>query len=67
MDDLQYIKEKVDMLVDAIMGDPTDQSNPGMIIRIDRLEHSSKITKNTLWLIGSITLVILGNLVIKYV
>lgn len=67
MDDLTYIKEKLDMLVEAVCGDPTDSNSPGMLLRIDRLEHSSKITRNTLWLIGSTTVIIIGNLILKYV
>ena len=65
MDDLQYIKEKLDMLIEAIMGDPTDVTNPGVIIRLDRLERSGTNARNLLWLIGSTTLIILGNLLIK--
>ena len=67
MDDLQYIKEKLDMLVKAVTGDPTDQTNPGMIIRLDRLEQYSKMLRNCLVLISGAIVAIIGNIVTKYI
>ena len=67
MSDLQEIKEKLDLLLEAVCGDPTDISSPGMLLRVDRLEHSSKIVRNSLWLIGSTTVIIISNLILKYI
>ena len=61
------MKKQLDMIVEAVCGDPTDANSPGMILRIDRLEHSGRMTRNCLWLIGSTTVVIISNLVLKYI
>jgi len=51
--EIQYIKEKVDMLVSAVIGDPSDLTKPGHGIRIDRLEQSSKLFKKLFWILST--------------
>ena len=64
---IEEIKEKLDLIISAIMGDPNDISNPGIMIRLDRLERSNKTLRNCLYLVSSATLVMLGNLVLKLI
>ena len=63
---IQGMKKQLDMIVEAIVGDPSDVTKPGIMIRIDRLERSNKILRNFIWLIGSTTILMLGNYIVKY-
>lgn len=38
--ELREIKEKLDVVVIAITGDPTDPAKPGVLLRLDRVEQS---------------------------
>jgi len=40
-DEIKYIKEKLDDIYIAIMGDPTDATKLCLNVRIDRLEQSN--------------------------
>ena len=57
------MKKQLDMLVAAIVGDPTDTSNPGVIIRLDRLERSYKTMKYVLTLVSSGMLTIISAII----
>lgn len=37
---VEYMRRKLDTIVEAIIGDPTDELKPGLLIRMDRLERS---------------------------
>lgn len=37
---VEYMRSRLDMIVEAIIGDPTDKQKPGVLIRLDRLEQS---------------------------
>jgi hypothetical protein len=39
--ELKQIREKLDVIVVAVVGDPSDPSKPGVLLRLDRLEQSS--------------------------
>jgi len=70
MDNLEQIihgmKKQLDMIVESIVGNPSDTTKPGLLIRIDRLERSNKNLRNIVWFIGSTTILMLSNLVVKY-
>ena len=51
--EIKYIREKIDMLIGAVIGDPSDPEKPGHGIRIDRIEQSLKTFKKIVWLLGA--------------
>ncbi len=64
---MEYMKGKVDMIVAALIGDPTDESKPGLLIRLDRLERAYR---TLVWFGGAmVTLVaaIVAAFVIKLI
>ena len=67
MDDLTYIKEKLDILCDAVLGDPTDQNNPGMLLRIDRLEQSRKNMRNGIILLSGGLMTVITTIILRYI
>lgn len=48
---LDDMKSDLKIIREALMGDPTDQTKPGMIIRIDRLERSEATRTKLLWVL----------------
>ena len=50
---VEAVSKKLDQLVIAIIGDPTDETKPGVMIRLDRLEQSEKLRNKIVWLISS--------------
>jgi len=65
--ELQYIKVKLDMLCDAIMGDPTNPEKPGLILRIDRLEQSNRLKNKVLCALGIGVATAIGQMILTYV
>ena len=49
--EIAYIKEKVDEIYAAVLGDPANPSRPGFLLRIDRLEQKSKTQSRFLWIL----------------
>lgn len=69
MQDLEALKtvivameRKLDMLVSALLGDPTDKENPGMLIRLDRLERSNATMKRVLTAFGTGLIAVIGTI-----
>ena len=60
-----YVKDKLDMLCSAIMGDPTDLNNPGLILRIDRLEQSNKLKGKIICALGLGVAYTLGQAIVN--
>ncbi|MEE9548667.1 MAG: hypothetical protein V3V68_04865 [Nitrosomonadaceae bacterium] len=52
---VEYMKGKVDMIVAALIGDPTDESKPGLLIRLDRLERAYRVL---VWFGGALVTVV---------
>ncbi len=50
---VQEMKDKIDVIVHALMGNPERPNIPGVIIRLDRLEQSNRFKNKVLWLFGS--------------
>lgn len=46
LDDMQI---DLKVIRQALMGDPTDQAKPGLIVRIDRLERSEATRNKLMW------------------
>jgi len=53
------------MLCSAIMGDPTDLNNPGLILRIDRLEQSNKLKGKIICALGLGVAYTLGQAIVN--
>lgn len=52
---VESMEEKLDTLTAAVLGDPRDETNPGMLIRIDRLERTIELMKKVIVaIIGSV-------------
>ncbi len=49
---VQEIKDKLDVVISALMGDPKTPTIPGIIVRLDRLEQSNKFKNRILWTLG---------------
>ncbi|KKN11707.1 hypothetical protein LCGC14_1023790 [marine sediment metagenome] len=49
---VQEVKEKLDVVISALMGDPKTPTVPGIVVRIDRLEQSNKFKSKVLWCLG---------------
>ncbi len=62
---VEYMKDKVDMIVAALTGDPTDESKPGLLIRLDRLERFNAALKWVLALFGGAFATVIAALAIK--
>ena len=50
---VQEIKDKLDIVISALMGNPETPTVPGIIVRIDRLEQSNKFKSKVLWVFGT--------------
>jgi hypothetical protein len=59
------IKEKVDLIYGAMIGDPLDQDKPGFLMRLDRVENSFRFFKKMCWLMFSAIVGTIGTLVVK--
>lgn len=62
---VHQMKVKLDQIAEAIIGDPTDENKPGILIRLDRLEQSDRFKNKILWLLGSGMLVAIGEALIS--
>ncbi len=60
---VDYMRDRLDMIVEAIIGDPTDELKPGMLIRLDRLERSYNNQRKILTLIGGGLLTTVGTII----
>ena len=64
---VEMIGRKLDQLVVAIIGDPTDETKPGVMIRLDRLEQSEKLRNKIVWLMGSGILFTIGTTLFSFI
>ena len=60
---VDYMRGKLDMIVEAIIGDPTDELKPGLLIRLDRLERSYSTQKKVLAIIGGGLITVIGTII----
>jgi len=59
--------EKLDKIAVVILGDPTDESKPGVMIRLDRLERSNQTKTRVLWVLASGLLFAAGNAILTLI
>ena len=66
---LKYMKEKLELVADAVVGDPSDSNKPGLVIRLDRVERSHVSMKRVLTVISSalvsVAVIVIANIIIK--
>ncbi len=64
---LKQLKEQVDKIAAAVLGDPSDPSKPGHEVRLDRLEQKNKLRDKIFWALISIVGVAVGALLLRYI
>ena len=64
---LKQLKEQVDRIAAAVLGDPSDPSKPGHEVRLDRLEQKNKLRDKIFWALVSVFGVIVGALLLRFV
>ena len=60
---VDYMRGRLDMIVEAIVGDPTDELKPGLLIRLDRLERSYSTQRRVLTLFGGGLVTVIGTII----
>ena len=63
-EELEKIWKSLKIIEKAIVGDMSDPKNPGLIVRIDRLEQSKRLKDKVLWAIASSIIYLLVQQVI---
>ena len=58
---VQTMSIKLDKIAEVILGDPTDSTKPGVMIRLDRLERSNHTKTRVLWVLATGLLFAAGN------
>ena len=64
---LKQLKEQVDRIAAAVLGDPSDPSKPGHEVRLDRLEQKNKLRDKIFWALISVVGVAVGALLLRYI
>ena len=64
---MEYMKGKVDMIVAALIGDPTDGTKPGLLIRLDRTERSVASLERKLTLVGGALVTVIATIIAAFV
>ena len=65
--EMRRIREKLDMIAEAVIGNPVDNNKPGMLIRLDRLERSHKFMKVCGCVLLSTVVTMLTAIALRYV
>jgi len=60
-DTVKKIEEKLDVILNVLMGNPNTPNEPGLLIRLDRLEQSNKFKTKILFLMASGLGMVAGN------
>lgn len=64
---VEYMRDKVDMIYAALIGDPTDESKPGFLIRLDRLERSYASHRRALTIFGGALITVVATIIAAFV
>ena len=64
---VQTMSMKLDKIAEVILGDPTDSTKPGVMIRLDRLERSNQSKTRVLWVLASGLLFAAGNAILTLI
>ena len=62
---LKQLKEQVDRIAAAVLGDPSDPTRPGHGVRLDRLEQKNRLRDKVFWGLASVTGVTVGALILR--
>ena len=60
---VEYIKDKLDVVCDAVIGTPGDQNKPGVLIRLDRVERVVANVRRVVFLLSSAVIGVVGTIV----
>lgn len=63
-DELKKIWSCVSTIEKAIVGDISDPKNPGLLVRIDRLEQSKRLKDKVLWFLSTTIIYLVAQQVI---
>ncbi len=63
-DELEKIWECLSTIEKAIVGDMKDPKNPGLLVRIDRLEQSKRLKDKVLWCLASTIIYLISQQVL---
>lgn len=63
-DELTKIWECLSTIEKAIVGDMKDAKNPGLLVRIDRLEQSKRLKDKVLWFLSTTIIYLVAQQVI---
>lgn len=61
---LDNMQEKLNKIMEIIIGDPADSSKPGVHVRLDRLEQSNKLKNKILTLLSTGVLMAFGSAIL---
>ena len=64
---LEHLKEQVDRIAGAVLGDPSDPSKPGHGVRLDRIEQRNKLLSKAALGVYSICFAIIVSLVLGHI
>jgi hypothetical protein len=64
--ELRSIREKLELIAVAVVGDPSDPSKPGVLLRLDRLEQSNIQKNKIFWLLASGVAAAIGTAVLQW-
>ena len=64
---LKQLKEQVDRIAAAVLGDPSDPSKPGHEVRLDRLEQKNRFRDKLFWALISIVSVAAGAVLLRFI
>lgn len=64
---LKQMEEKLDLIVGAVLGDPTDETKPGLLIRLDRLERSYMMMKKAMMALGGGFVTIVATIIATFI
>ncbi len=64
---VEYMKGKLDVIYTVLVGDPTDEAQPGVIVRLDRLERSNAVLRWVGGVLITVVATIVGAFIIKLI
>jgi hypothetical protein len=67
---LEAIEDQLKTILGALRGDPSDETRPGLFLRVDRLEQARKAHNRVLWTIitggSAVVATVAGALIVSY-
>ena len=63
---LRHLKDQVDKIAGAVLGDPSDTNKPGHGVRLDRIEQRSKLLSKAAVSLYTVCFAIIMSMVIGH-